>query len=85
MSIMLVGRHLLQQLEQMGEAHEKLIRALVSRKMVVALRRVSDSQAGRDIERYQKEAVELRNSSVKQRKCIPKHQHEGLVRFSNKT
>ena len=45
---MFVGRYLLQQLEHMEDTHEDMIRAIVSLMMVAALRRMLDSQAGRE-------------------------------------
>ena len=71
---MLVGRQLLQQLEQTEDAHKVMIEALASEKVGAALRGMSDDQAGRYMKRYQEEVVALRNlcSSREQRECAGK-------------
>ena len=53
MSVVLVGIRLLQQLEQMEDAHEVMIETLATEKRGAALRGISDDQAGRDMKLYQ--------------------------------
>ena len=69
-SVVVLGRRILQQLEHTEDVHKVMFEALVSEKTGAELRGMCDDQAGRDMKRYQEEAVALRNL------CLSREQRE---------